>query len=49
MSTCLELHWDGPNRLIIKCNSSTVSRDDINVQRRQIGSIAVSYENIALR
>ena len=48
-SNCLGLHWDGPNRLIIKCNGSTIDRDHINVQRRQIDNVAISYENIALK
>jgi hypothetical protein len=47
-SNCLELHWNGLNRLTIRCNGSTVDRDHINVQRRQFGTIAISYENIAL-
>ena len=46
---CLTLHWDGPNKLTIRCNGSTVVRDDINDQKQQIGNIAISYENIALK
>ena len=46
---CLTLHWDGPNRLIIRCDGATVDRDHINSQRQQIGGVAVSYENIALK
>ncbi len=48
-SDCLTLRWDGQNRLIIGCNGSTVDKDHINAQRQQIGNIAISYENIALR
>jgi len=48
-SDCLTLHWDGPNRLTIRCNGSTVDRNHINAQRQQIGNIAISYENIALK
>ncbi len=46
---CLTVDWDGPNRLTIGCNGSTVDRDHINAQRQQVGNIAISYENIALK
>jgi len=46
---CLTLHWDGPNRLTIRCKGSTVDRNHINAQRKQIGNIAISYENIAVK
>lgn len=46
---CLTLNWDGPNRLVIGCNGATVDRDHINAQKHQIGNIAISYENIALK
>jgi hypothetical protein len=46
---CLTLRWDGQNRLTIRCNGSTVDKDHINAQRQQMGSVAISYENIALR
>lgn len=45
----LTLHWDGPNRLIIRCNGPTVGRSDINAQKKRVGNIAISYENIALK
>ena len=48
-SNCLTLHWNGQNRLTINCNGSTVDRSQINSQRQQIGNIAISYENIALK
>jgi len=48
-STCLTLRWDGSNRLTITCNGSTVDSGHINAQRQQIGNIAISYENIALK
>jgi hypothetical protein len=48
-SDCLILHWDGPNRLTIGCNGSTVDRNHINVQRQRTGNVAVAYENIDLR
>lgn len=45
----LTLRWDGPNRLIIRCNGPTVGISDINTQKRRVGNIAISYENIALK
>lgn len=48
-SDCLTLHWDGPNRLTIRCSGSTVDRNHINAQSRQIHNITVSYENIATK
>ena len=49
LSDCLSLRWDSPNRLAITCSGSTVDRGHINAQKRQIGNIAVSYENIAIK
>ena len=46
---CPTLHWDGPNRLTVRCNGSTVDTNQINAQRQQIGNIAISYERIALK
>jgi hypothetical protein len=46
---CLKLHWDGPNRLVIRCAGSALARDHINAQRRQSGHITISYENIPLK
>jgi hypothetical protein len=48
-SDCLTLRWDGQNRLIIRCNGSTVDKDHINTQRQQMGNVAISYENIAFK
>jgi len=45
----LTLRWDGPNRLIVNCTYSTVDKDQINVQRRQVGNNSIAYENIALK
>jgi len=46
---CLTIRWDGPNRLVIGCNGSTLDRNDINAQRQQIGDISIAYENIAVK
>ena len=48
-SDCLTLRWDGPNRLTIRCNGSTIDKNHINAQKQQIGNISIGYENIALK
>ncbi len=48
-SDVLTIHWDGPNRLIIRCNGPTIEKDFISAQRQRFGNIAISYENIAIR
>jgi hypothetical protein len=46
---CLTLRWAGPNTLIIKCEGSVLTKDQINLQRRHIDNISVIYRNIALQ
>ena len=46
-SDCLNLRWDGPNRLVIRC-AGTLDRYQINSQKQQRGDIAIAYENIPL-
>jgi hypothetical protein len=48
-SDCLKLHWDSPNKLVIRYVGPTVDRDYINAQKKQSGDIAISYENISLQ
>ena len=48
-SDCLTLRWDGPNRLVIRCNGSIVNKNHINAQKQQIGDILIAYENIAVK
>lgn len=48
-NNCLAVRWEGQNRLIVRCNGASVESGQISVQRRQIGSIEVSYENIAIK
>ena len=48
-SNCLTLRWDRPNRLVIRCNGSTVDKNHINAQKQQIGDISIAYENIAIK
>jgi len=46
---CLTLRWDQPNRLTIGCSDSRITRDEINAQRRQVGNVVVSYQNIVIQ
>ena len=46
---CLTLRWDGPDKLIIRCNGSTIDKNHINAQRQQIGNVSIGYENIAIK
>jgi hypothetical protein len=46
-SDCLTLHWEGPTRLTIACSGTTVDRNHINAQKKQIGDIEITYRNIA--
>lgn len=48
-SDCLTIRWDGPDRLIIRCNGSTIDKNHINAQKQQIGNVSIAYENIALK
>ena len=47
LSDCIKLRWDGPKKLIIRCEGSTIDTRHINRQKHQVGDISVSYENIA--
>jgi hypothetical protein len=44
---CLTLRWDQPNRLTVGCSDSTIARDEIDAERRQVGNVVISFENIA--
>jgi hypothetical protein len=48
-SNCLAVRWGSENRLIVSCEGSAIEKTHINAQRQQIGSVAISYENIALK
>lgn len=48
-SDCLTLRWDGPNRLVVRCNGSVIDKRHINTQRQQIGNVSIAYENITLK
>jgi len=45
-SSCLTLHWEGPNKLVVECNDSSITPDRIDVQKWQSGGTAISYINI---
>jgi hypothetical protein len=44
--SCLDLHWQGPNKLVIACNGQTLTREHIDVEKHQSGGIAILYDNI---
>ncbi|NYF78151.1 hypothetical protein HDF17_000438 [Granulicella arctica] len=46
-NTCLTLHWESPNRLVVACNGSYLDQEYIDVEKRQSGEIAISYVNIS--
>jgi hypothetical protein len=46
-SDCMTLRWNGPDKLTIKCDGSTIEKGQINVQRQQVGNVSIAYENIA--
>jgi hypothetical protein len=48
-SDCLTLRWNGPDRLVIGCNGSTIDKNHINAQKHQIGNISIAYENSAAK
>jgi hypothetical protein len=48
-SDCLTIRWDGPDRLVIRCNGSIMDKNHINAQKQQIGDISIAYENIAVK
>lgn len=46
-SSCLTLHWESPDRLVVACNGSYVDQEHIDVEKRQSGKVAISYVNIS--
>lgn len=49
LSDCLTIRWDGPDRLVIRCNGSIIDKNHINAQKQQIADISIAYENIAVK
>ena len=47
MATCLNLHWEGPSKLVVACSGSHLDQEYINVEKRQSGGVAISYVNIS--
>ncbi|HEY4354458.1 MAG TPA: hypothetical protein VGN16_01830 [Acidobacteriaceae bacterium] len=47
--SCVKLHWQGSETLVISCDGPTLMREHIEVEKRQSGSTAVLYENIPLK
>jgi hypothetical protein len=44
--SCLDLHWHGPTKLVIACESHNLTRQHIDVEKNHSGSVAITYENI---
>jgi hypothetical protein len=44
--SCLDLHWQGPTKLVIGCNGQTMTREHIDVEKHESGVIAILYDNI---
>jgi hypothetical protein len=48
-SSCLTLHWEGPNKLVVACDNSSINPDHIDVQKQHKGGIAILYANIPIK
>jgi len=48
-SDCLNLRWENPSKLVVLCNGSPISGNQIDVQKRQSEGTDISYENIAIK
>jgi hypothetical protein len=48
-NSCVGVHWEGPDKLVVACNGSTLERSAIDVQKQRSGGIAISYENIPIK
>lgn len=44
--SCLDLHWQGPTKLVIACNGQSMTREHIDVEKSQSRGIAILYNNI---
>jgi hypothetical protein len=44
---CLDLHWQGPTKLVIACNGQRLTREHIDVEKNQSGGITILYNNIS--
>lgn len=43
---CLDLRWQSPSALLISCNGHSLARWHIDVERHQVGGVAILYDNI---
>jgi hypothetical protein len=48
-SNCIDLRWEGQNKLVITCHGSTIDSGFIDVQKQQSGSTSILYENIPIK
>ncbi len=44
--SCVDLHWQGPAKLVIACNGQRMKREHIDVEKNQSEDIAILYDNI---
>lgn len=44
---CLQVRWNGPNRLVVICCGQSVQEGQIAVEKHRIGNVDIAYENIA--
>jgi hypothetical protein len=45
-SDCLTIQWMNTHELAVRCADSSIQMDEIAVQRKQVGDVTISYENI---
>jgi hypothetical protein len=48
-SSCVSVHWENANKLIIACKGGMVGVDHIEFQAKQSGSVSIAYENIPFK
>lgn len=48
-SSCVALHWENRQSLIVACNGHPAEPSHIAVQKRQSMGVAISYENIPVK
>ena len=44
--SCLDLHWQTPSKLVIACKGHDITPEHIDVERHEVGGIAILYDNI---
>jgi len=48
-SSCVSVHWDDPNKLIIACKDGMLGADHIEFQAEQSGPVSIAYKNIPIK